>query len=115
MIPTKEFTSTEAKRLGDLLKVDWKQFDVEEFRKGLQVELEHGLCDLETNITHNNATLTAKIVLAHLNRIPDYYTRLEKMEREIQSDNRHRKSASEASSQHENNRSQSSEGLDIVI
>jgi len=82
MSETKVFTMPEAKRLGEALKIDWRRFNVEQFRKGLQVELEHGLCDLATDVTHNNPTLTSKIVLAHLNKIPDYYTRLEKMELE---------------------------------
>ena len=78
------FTMPEAKRLGETLKIDWSRFDVEQFHKGLHVELEHGLCDLTTNITHSNPTLTSKIVLAHLNQIPDYYTRLEKMKQDAQ-------------------------------
>ena len=82
MSETNVFTMRDAKRLAEALKVDWRHFDVEQFLKGLEVELEHGLCDLATDITHNNPTLTAKIVLAHLKKIPDYYTRLEKMELE---------------------------------
>ena len=85
MSETKVFSLFEAKRLGESLKIDWKQFDVEQFHMGLEVEMEHGLCDLTTNITNSNPTLTAKIVLAHLNKIPDYYTRLELMEREAKS------------------------------
>lgn len=76
------FTMIEAKRLGESLKIDWSRFSVEEFHKGLEVEMEHGLCDISTNVTNSNPTITSKIVLAHLNRIPDYYTRLEKMEQE---------------------------------
>ncbi len=49
---------------------------------GLDVELEHGVRDLETNVTHDNEMITGKIALAHLNEYPDYYTRLEKMEKE---------------------------------
>ena len=51
---------------------------------GLEVELEHGLRDPETNVTNNDLILTGKIALAHLNEIPDYYTRLNKMEKEAE-------------------------------
>jgi hypothetical protein len=84
MSEIKVFSLFEARRLGESLRVDWKRFTVEQFHKGLEVEMEHGLCDLATNVTNSNPTLTAKIVLAHLNKIPDYYTRLEQMEREAQ-------------------------------
>jgi hypothetical protein len=49
---------------------------------GLDVELEHGLVDPSTDVTGNDPILTGKIALAHLNEFADYYTRLEKMERQ---------------------------------
>lgn len=79
---SKRFTVEEAKRIGEALGVDWSKFDVEQFRTGLDVELEHGVRDLQTNVTHDNEMITGKIALAHLNEYPDYYTRLEKMEKE---------------------------------
>ena len=79
---SKDFTVEEAKRIGEALGVDWSKFDVEQFRTGLDVELEHGVRDLQTNVTHDNEMITGKIALAHLNEYPDYYTRLEKMEKE---------------------------------
>lgn len=79
---SKRFTVEEAKRIGEALGVDWSKFDVEQFRMGLDVELEHGVRDLQTNVTHDNEMITGKIALAHLNEYPDYYTRLEKMEKE---------------------------------
>jgi hypothetical protein len=79
---SKHFTIEEAKRIGEKLNVDWSKFDVEQFRMGLDVELEHGVSDLLTNVTHDDEMITGKIALAHLNEFPDYYTRLEKMERE---------------------------------
>ena len=82
MVGSKHFTIEEAKRIGEELGVDWSKFDVEQFRMGLDVELEHGNRDLQTNVTHDNETITGKIALAHLNEFPDYYTRLEKMEKE---------------------------------
>lgn len=51
-------------------------FDLEEFRKGMDMELAHGSCDLLTDVTHNDPVLTAMLVLAHVRKRPDYYTRL---------------------------------------
>ena len=78
----KQFTTTQARDIGAKLGIDWSRFDVEQFCKGLNVELEHGLHDPSTNVTGDDPTLTGKIALAHLNEFPDYYTRLEKMEQE---------------------------------
>ena len=64
------------------MRVDWSKFDVEQFRMGLDVELEHGKIDPETNVTNDDPIMTGKIALAHLNEFPDYYTRLDKMEEE---------------------------------
>jgi hypothetical protein len=79
---SKHFTLEEAKKIGDLLDIDWSKLDVEQFRMGLDVELEHGLTDLKTNVTQDDELITGKIALAHLTEIPDYYTRLQKMEEE---------------------------------
>ena len=78
------FTSDEARRVGEQIGIDWETapFGVEEFRAGMDVELEHGLHDLLTNVTGDDPVVTGKIALAHLNEFPDYYTRLEKMEEE---------------------------------
>lgn len=78
----KSFTSEEAKKIGETLGINWSKFDIEQFRKGMDVELEHGLRNLNTNITNDDPLTTGKIALAHLNEFPDYYTRLEKMEKE---------------------------------
>jgi len=77
---SKHFTLEEAKKIGELLGIDWSKFDVEQFRMGLDVELEHGLTDLKTNVTQDDELTTGKIGLAHLNEFPDYFTRLQKME-----------------------------------
>lgn len=82
MLESKKFTTEQAKKNGDLLGIDWVKFDVEEFRSGMDVELEHGSIDSLTNLTNDDPLSTAKIALAHLNEIPDYYTRLKKMENE---------------------------------
>jgi len=84
MTSRKHFTSEEAKRIGEALGIDWSKFDVEQYRMGLDVELEHGLVDPHTNVTNDDPMITGRIALAHLNELPDYYTRLEKMEREAE-------------------------------
>jgi hypothetical protein len=81
MSSKKQFTTEQAREIGHKLNIDWSRFDVEQFRMGLDVELEHGLVDPSTNVTGNDSILTGKIALAHLNEFADYYTRLEKMER----------------------------------
>lgn len=82
MTAKKKFTTNEAKSIGDILGIRWDKFDVEQFRMGMDVELEHGLCDPSTNVTNDDPVITGKIALAHLNEIPDYYDRLEKMEKD---------------------------------
>ncbi|HEX5760720.1 MAG TPA: DUF5661 family protein [Thermoanaerobaculia bacterium] len=86
MSTKKRFTTEQARQIGDTLGVDWSRFDVEQFRMGLDVELEHGLHDPSTDVTGDDPVVTGKIALAHLNEFPDYYTRLEKMEREAKQD-----------------------------
>jgi hypothetical protein len=78
------FSTDEARRVGEEIGIDWGSapFDVEQFRMGMDVELEHGLHDPETNVTDSDPIVTGKIALAHLNEFPDYYTRLERMEEE---------------------------------
>ncbi len=82
------FSSEEARRIGEEVGVDWATapFDVEQLRKGMGVELEHGLRDPATDVTGNDPVFTAKIALAHLNEFPDYYTRLEHMEEEAKAE-----------------------------
>ena len=78
----KRFSFDKAKQIGDTLGIDWIKFGVEQFRMGLEVELEHGARDPETNVTNDDPLLTGKIAFAHLKEFPDYYTRLQKMETE---------------------------------
>jgi hypothetical protein len=82
MSPKREFTVDDAQRIGKALNIDWAKVPLEEFRAGLGVELEHGARDPQTNVTNNDEVLTGKIALAHLKEFPDYYTRLEQMEKE---------------------------------
>ena len=78
----------EARRFGAEIGIDWATapFDVDQFRRGMNVELEHGLSDRRTNVTDDDPHVTAKIALAHLDEFPDYYTRLEQMEEQAMRD-----------------------------
>ncbi|MFC1675392.1 DUF5661 family protein [Candidatus Omnitrophota bacterium] len=78
----KNFSASKAKDIGEHLGIDWNKFDVEQFRMGMDVELEHGLRDPATNVTNDDPLITGKIALAHLKEFSDYYTRLKKMEEE---------------------------------
>jgi hypothetical protein len=76
------FTPEQAKEVGEGLGIDWSKWDIEQFRRGMDVELEHGTEDPNTNVTDDDPVITGKIALAHLNEFPDYYTRLDAMEAE---------------------------------
>jgi DNA-directed RNA polymerase alpha subunit len=82
----RHFTAHEARAAGERIGIDWvtSAFDVEQFRMGLDVELEHGTQDPETNVTDDDVIVTAKIARAHLNEFPDYYSRLAAMEAEAE-------------------------------
>ena len=82
MTNTPHFTAEHARRIGETIGIDWAAapFDVEQFRAGMDVELEHGSRDPATDVTCSDPVITGKIALAHLNEFPDYYTRLDEME-----------------------------------
>ncbi|MBF0474820.1 MAG: hypothetical protein HQK59_03140 [Deltaproteobacteria bacterium] len=82
MASKRTISTEEADRLGATLGVDWTKIPVEQFRRGLEVELEHGAHDPDTNVTDDDMTVTGKISWAHLKEFPDYYTRLDKLEAE---------------------------------
>jgi Protein of unknown function (DUF5661) len=84
MTQPRRFSIDEAREIGRNIGIDWDSapFDPEQFRMGLEVELEHGTHDPETNVTGDDPVLTGKIALAHLRELPDYYTRLAAMEAE---------------------------------
>lgn len=79
-------TAEEARAAGERIGIDWNtsRFDVEQFRMGMDVELEHGTHDVQTNVTDDDVEVTAKIARAHLNEFPDYYSRLAVMEAEAE-------------------------------
>lgn len=80
------FSEQRAREIGEQIGIDWSTspFDVEEFRVGLGVELEHGRHDARTDVSDDDPLVTGKIAWAHLNEFPDYYTRLSKMEAEAE-------------------------------
>lgn len=78
----KEFTQQEINRAIKELGIDFTKYDREQFLMGLKVELEHGKIFKNWNVTDDDVIRTAKIAMAHLEELPDYYTRLKKMEEE---------------------------------
>ena len=85
MTAKRSFTREEARRIGETLGIDWVTVDLEQFRRGLEVELEHGAHDPQTNVTHDDPLITGKIAWAHLKELRDYYARLDKLEAEAES------------------------------
>jgi hypothetical protein len=81
----RQFSKEEARSIGIQLKIDWSQIDLEQLRRGLEIELEHGTIHPETNVTGDDPLLTGKIAWAHLKEIKDYYTRLDQLEAEAES------------------------------
>ena len=82
MAKGRRISEPEARAVGATLGLDWTRIDLEQFRRGLEVELEHGAHDPETNVTNDDLELTGKIAWAHLKEFPDYYTRLDRLEAE---------------------------------
>jgi hypothetical protein len=73
-------TSEEAKRVGDAIGVDWARFDLEQFRAGMDAEVERGAHDPQIGVAHDDPLRTGKIALARLEESPDYYVRLGRRE-----------------------------------
>jgi uncharacterized protein DUF5661 len=84
MTGARRTTIEEARRVGDAIGVDWSRFDLEQFRAGMDVEFEHGGHDPQTDVTGDDPILTGQIALPHMKEFPDYYERLERMEREAE-------------------------------
>ena len=82
MVAKRRITAQEAREVGTTLRLDFANVDLEQFRRGLEVELEHGAHDPDTNVTNDDLVLTGKIAWAHLKELRDYYTRLDKLEAE---------------------------------
>jgi hypothetical protein len=82
MATKRPVSAEEARNAGIALNLDWTKVDLEQFRRGLEVEFEHGARDPSTNVTDDDLVCTGKIAWAHLKEYPDYYTRLDTMEAE---------------------------------
>ena len=67
------FNLQDAYFVASILDVKFDKFSPEEFLEGINIELEHGLINKKTNVTNNDLITTAKIALAHLNELPNYY------------------------------------------
>lgn len=59
----------------EVLNIKFDRFSIDEFLDGINIELEHGKVDNETNVTNDDLILTSKIALAHLNEFPNYYNK----------------------------------------
>jgi len=83
-MPSQHITTEQAQAIAHTIGITWGdvRFDLEQFRMGMDVELEHGQRDPQTNVTNDDPLMTGKIALAHLREFPDYYTRLSVMEQE---------------------------------
>ncbi len=79
----KQVSVEEAKRIGESLHIDWEQVDLEQFRQGLMGKHERTVMDPETGLTFDGVLLTGKVVLAHMDEFPDYFTRLAKLKAEV--------------------------------
>lgn len=80
----KRITLKKAKEMAKVFNVDLKVVDIHDLRDGIQVEMEHGLVDPRTNVSYDDLYITTQIALAHLEEYPDYYQRLEKMEKQAE-------------------------------
>lgn len=78
----KNITKKQAYVIGKKLGIDFNRISVDTFRKAMQVELEHGTAYPLTNVTDDDLLITGKITLTHLLEFPDYYQRLEIMEKQ---------------------------------
>jgi hypothetical protein len=70
-----KFTIEQAAEVAEKIGIDFdkKDYTIEEFTFGMNVELEHGTVDPATNVTNDDPIVTGKIALAHLNEVPKYY------------------------------------------
>jgi hypothetical protein len=79
----KQISLDQAKRVGESLHIDWEQVDLEEFRQGLMGNHKPGAIDPETGLAYEDVLLTGKVVLAHMEEFPDYFTWLAKLKEEV--------------------------------
>lgn len=80
----RRFSIGDATPTGTQLKINWSQIDLEQFRRGLGIELGHGVIDPQPPVTGDDPLLTGKFAWAHLKEIIDYYDRLDRLEVEAE-------------------------------
>jgi hypothetical protein len=79
----KQLSGKLVKSIGNKIGIDWNEIDFNEFKEGISVEFkEHGKSDPQTNVINNSHIKAAKIALAHLKELPDYYTKLKQIEKD---------------------------------
>ncbi len=85
-MPKENFNIEEARAIAGQININWDtvDFTINDFLNGINVELEHGTRDPETNVTGDDPIMTGKIALAHLKEFGDYYIRLDRMEKEAE-------------------------------
>ena len=69
------FNDYDIMNVANYLNIDFNKFSFDDFKRGISIELEHGLQDKNTNVTDDDLLKTAKIALAHLNEFPNYYNK----------------------------------------
>ena len=67
--------NNEILRIARYLNIDFSKFPFDDFKRGIMVEMEHGSVNPITNVTNDDLLKTAKIALAHLNELPNYYNK----------------------------------------
>jgi hypothetical protein len=80
----KALSNKTVKESGDKINIDWKKYSIKQLKEGMEIEAEHGSTDPQTDVTHDDPVLTAKIALAHIKESPEYYKELKKMEKTLE-------------------------------
>ena len=69
------FNINDAIYAANKLNIKFDKFTPEELLTGMNIELEHGLINSQTNVTDDDLITTTKIALSHLNEFPNYYNK----------------------------------------
>jgi len=69
------FNDNDILKIARMLNIKFDKYPYEDFKRGIEIELEHGLINPKTNVTDDDLYITAKIALAHLNEYPNYYNK----------------------------------------
>jgi hypothetical protein len=79
----KSIDKDRAQRIGRSIGIDFDKYNLDQFTRGINVEREHGSRDPETDVIGDDPFAAGKIAWAHLKEVPDYYTKLEMVEKEL--------------------------------